>query len=209
VLSGVTATTLTVPPGGGARGAVYTPPVLIDPHAPTARLAQCTDQPGLIVLDPTVAMNVCWPPAVTVTAAGLTTTGRPEFVMVTLAEPIWVVSCCETADIVTLLGVGTTAGAVYKPAVEIVPTVALPPTTVLTSQFTLVFVALVTVAVNCWVCLVCSVALRGEIATETVVEELEELLLLPPHATSENESSRTASAAVAARQIHTSVPPVL
>ena len=50
--------------------------------------------------------------------------------------------------------------AVYKPAFEIVPPVAVHVTAVLELP--------VAVAVNCWVCPVCSVLLVGEIVTETV-----------------------------------------
>jgi hypothetical protein len=190
---------LTVPPGGGARGAVYTPPLVIVPQPPATRLLQCTDQPGEIVAAPTVATNVCCPPEVTVTVAGVTTTGSPEFVMVTLAEPILVVSDVKIAETVTLLGVGTTAGAVYKPLVSMVPNVALPPLTPLTCHVTAVLLVPVTVEVNCCVCLVWRVALSGEIETAISVVVDEELLFLPPQPASEIAIIAAATMAKASR----------
>src|SRR5260370_5881333 len=52
------------------------------------------------------------------------------------------------AAICTVAGGGRSAGAVYTPADVIVPTVALPPGTVLTLQLTAVSVVFVTAAVN-------------------------------------------------------------
>src|ERR1700756_5415798 len=66
--------------------------------------------------------------------------------------PIFVVSACETAVTTTVLGFGRTAGAVYRPPVVIVPTVAFPPATPATSQFTAVFVVPVTATLNGTVC---------------------------------------------------------
>ena len=58
---------------------------------------------------------------------------------------------CATlvAVTVTAAGVGTEAGAVYKPEVVMVPTVLLPLVTPLTLQLTEVSEAPVTVTVNC------------------------------------------------------------
>ena len=61
------------------------------------------------------------------------------------------VSAWLVAWMVTLAGFGKSAGAVYKPALVIVPTVELPPATPLTLQLTAVFDVPVTVAVNCCV----------------------------------------------------------
>src|SRR5260370_24480982 len=52
------------------------------------------------------------------------------------------------AVICTVAGDGRSGGAVYTPADVIVPTVALPPGTVLTLQLTAVSVVFVTAAVN-------------------------------------------------------------
>lgn len=60
-----------------------------------------------------------------------------------------------------------TEGAVYKPAVEIVPTVLLPPVTPFTSQVTAVLLEFVTVAENCRVANDATVAVVGEIPTLT------------------------------------------
>jgi hypothetical protein len=56
-----------------------------------------------------------------------------------------------TAVMVTVLGLGTVAGGVYTPAVEMVPVELDPPATLLTSQVTAAFVLFVTVAVSCTV----------------------------------------------------------
>jgi hypothetical protein len=85
------------------------------------------------------------PPDVTVlppaAAAGAATT-------VAWAEADLVESAADTAVTVTIAGEGTVMGAVYTPDVEIIPTVALPPATPLTLQFTVVFDEPVTEAAN-------------------------------------------------------------
>jgi hypothetical protein len=72
-------------------------------------------------------------------------------VMVTAALAVFVVSAALVAITVALPPVGTVNGAVYKPVVEMEPTVELPPTMPFTTQETVVFVVPLTVAVNCWV----------------------------------------------------------
>ena len=62
---------------------------------------------------------------------------------------------------------GGTAGALYNPAVLMVPTVELPPTILLTDQVTAVLVAPVTCAVNCRVPLIGGEALVGLMVTVT------------------------------------------
>jgi hypothetical protein len=69
--------------------------------------------------------------------------------MVTVALADLVVSATEVALIAKVAGVGTAEGAVYSPLAEIVPKVALPLAIPFTCQVTAVFVAPVTVAVNC------------------------------------------------------------
>jgi hypothetical protein len=69
--------------------------------------------------------------------------------MVALA--VFVVSAALMAVTVIEPPVGTDDGAVYKPAVEMVPTVELPPMTPFTCQLAAVLVEPVTVALNCWV----------------------------------------------------------
>jgi len=68
---------------------------------------------------------------------------------VTVAGPEWLGSATEVAITVTVAGFGTVAGAAYRPFTSIEP----PPDT---DQVTAVFVALLTVAVNC-----CSVRFAG------------------------------------------------
>jgi hypothetical protein len=88
-------------------------------------------------------------------------------VIVTVAEADLVVSACDTALTVTVAGLGTLAGAVYRPAELMVPTVASPPATSLTLQLTAVLVVFRTVAVN-WVVLPTgTVAAVGEMVMET------------------------------------------
>ena len=68
---------------------------------------------------------------------------------------------------VTAAGLGTAPGAVYRPELETVPTVALPPVTPLTCQVTVVLLVFCTVAVNCCVPPTATVADAGEIVTLT------------------------------------------
>src|SRR5438552_3790189 len=88
-------------------------------------------------------------------------------VMVTCAEADFVGSAWDTAVTVTMAGFGTTAGAVYRPELDIVPTVALPPVTPLTCQVTAVLLVFCTVAANCCVPPAPTVADTGEIVTLT------------------------------------------
>jgi hypothetical protein len=98
---------------------------LTDPQAPAACDAQFTVQFTATALPFCVAVNCCCPPAESVTGFGLTTSGLVvvEVVIVTVAVAVLVVSAWEIAVIVTVAGVGTALGAVYKPVVEINPTV--------------------------------------------------------------------------------------
>ncbi len=73
----------------------------------------------------------------------------PEAVIVTAAEANLVESAWAMAATGTVAGLGTAAGAVYSPEVEMVPCVESPPVTLLTCQVTAVFVVPVTVAANC------------------------------------------------------------
>jgi hypothetical protein len=88
-------------------------------------------------------------------------TGWARSEIVTLAVAILVVSAFAIAVTVTVDGVGTVAGAVYRPEVEIVPKVVLPPVIPLTCHVTPVLVVLVTVAINCCVVLTCIVTVAG------------------------------------------------
>ena len=85
--------------------------------------------------------------------------------MVPLA--VLVVSAALAALTVTCAGLGSFAGAVYRPVAEIVPAVAFPPTTPFTAQATVVLLELPTVAVNCCVCVIVTEAAPGAISTVT------------------------------------------
>src|SRR5258708_22509557 len=87
---------------------------------------------------------------------------------VTVVPADFEVSAWEIAVTVTAAGLGTAAGAVYKPAAEMVPTVALPPVIPLTCQVTAVLVVFTTVAVDC--CEVATVTLVGGENEMTKVE---------------------------------------
>jgi hypothetical protein len=87
-------------------------------------------------------------------------------------------------------GFGTVAGAVYKPLVEIVPTVVLPPDTSLTLHATAVLLVPVTLAVNCCVPLTSTGALLGVIEIPTTGGgETDELPPPPQEQASEQKSA--------------------
>jgi len=85
--------------------------------------------------------------------------------MVTVAEALTVVSAWIVAFTVTVAGLGTAAGAVNSPVELIVPEAEVPPVTPFTLQVTALFVALVTVAANCWSPLTVTCADAGLIVT--------------------------------------------
>ena len=87
--------------------------------------------------------------------------------MVADAVADFVGSATLTARMLTVDGEGTVPGAVYKPVDEIVPTLEFPPLIPFTCQVTLVSAVFSTVAVNCTVCRVRTVAVEGDTATET------------------------------------------
>jgi hypothetical protein len=97
----------------------------------------------------TVAVNCCVVFPGTLTLDGDTVTTGGSAWIETVVEAVDAESAADTAVTVTVLGVGKAAGAVYRPAAEIVPVVEFPPVTPLTCQVTAVFVVFVTVAVNC------------------------------------------------------------
>jgi hypothetical protein len=84
------------------------------------------------------------PPPELLGGAGAAGTG----VIVTCALPVRLASPVHTAMTVTVVATASCAGAVYRPVVEIVPTAALPPPTPSTTQVTIVFCVLLTVAEN-------------------------------------------------------------
>jgi hypothetical protein len=88
---------------------------------------------------------------------------RYFLVIVTAAPAILVGSAAAVALTVTFEGFGTAVGARYSPDELIVPTVALPPVMPLTFQITEWFELFWTVAVNCLVRLMRTLAVVGEI----------------------------------------------
>jgi hypothetical protein len=100
-----------------------------------------------LLLPLTVARN-CWlPPTATFAVVGeiVTPTGGT---IVTDAVPDLVGSAADVAVTTTSAGLGTAAGALYKPPLVIVPHAA-PLQLPLTLQVTAVLVEFFTVAVNC------------------------------------------------------------
>ena len=79
----------------------------------------------------------------------------------------FVVSAALTAVTENVAGEGTPFGALYSPLVLMVPNVEFPPVTPFTFHVTDLFVALVTVAVNCLVFLTRMLAMVGEMLMPT------------------------------------------
>jgi hypothetical protein len=90
-------------------------------------------------------------------------------VMVTTAEADLLVSACAMALTVTAAGLGTLAGAVYRPVVEMVPVLLLPPVTPFTCQVAAVLLVFRTVAVKGREAPVATLAEVGEIEILTVL----------------------------------------
>ena len=95
--------------------------------------------PPPLLAAPLPALLVELPPAPAAAGAPVT---------VACAEADLVESTALTAVTVTVAGDGTVIGAVYTPDVEIIPTVAFPPATPFTLQFTVVLEDPVTAAEN-------------------------------------------------------------
>ena len=154
---------------GTVAGAVYTPADVICPTVEFPPATLFTLQVTPVAAAPErVAVKVCVIPLATVAVAGETVRAAAGVcVTVTVAEANWLESAALVAFTVTGLGVGRDAGAVYKPDVDTVPTVELPPATPLTLQFRFVFELPVTVAVNCSVPFSATEAVAGLIVTET------------------------------------------
>jgi hypothetical protein len=93
--------------------------------------------------------------------------------IVTCAAAAYSVFATDVAVTLTTEGLGTVDGAVYTPALLIVPAVAL--------QVIFLFDVPATAAVNCKVFDVMTLALAGEIVTTTLFVVVASLLPLPPH----------------------------
>lgn len=165
---------------GTPPGAAYKPLLEINPTAWLPPATPFTSQVTDVLAAPfTVAVN-CWVPKLATLAVlgdTLTVLAPVAAVTVTLADPNFVESACETAVTLTVAGFGTAAGAVYIPPLEMVPLEAPP----LTLQVTAVFDVPVTVAVNCCALPVATVAVAG--TTETAIVVLGVWLAVPaqPH----------------------------
>ena len=131
-----------------------------------------TDQTTPVLLVPeTVAVNCSdvLPCTVAVVGEMVTLTAPPPALMVTVAEADLDGSAKLLAVTETEPPGGIDSGAVYRPALVIVPYVEFPFWTPLTYQVTPVFESPETVAENWWVERTCSPALLGD--TETLTEE--------------------------------------
>jgi hypothetical protein len=149
---------------GTPPGATYNPLVETNPTVWLPPATPFTSQVTAVLAAPfIVAVNCCVPKFATVAAPGDTLTILMLAVTVTVADPDFVESACEAAITVTAAGVGTVAGALYSPLLEMLP-FAVPPFTL---QVTAVFVVPLTVAVNCCVFAEATVAVGG--ATETLM----------------------------------------
>src|ERR1700683_375831 len=152
---------------GRLAGAVYRPPEVIVPHV-------APEQPGPLVRHETPAFWIpatearnCWVPSTATSVfAGVTLMTSGEM-MVTTANPDFVLFASEVAVIVTWAGVGTTAGAVYRPSDVMDPHELPEQPTPLRLQVTAVLDVPRTVAVNCCWVPVATCVVVGEILTET------------------------------------------
>jgi hypothetical protein len=161
------AVTVTVAGLGTVAGALKTPEVEIVPVVAPPPVTPFTCQvTAVLAVFCTVAVKVCDAPVATLAVPGeieILTGGETGAVMVTVAEADLVASACETAVTVTVAGLGTLAGALKTPAVEIVPVVAFPPVTPFTCQVTAVLVVFCTVAAKVCDAPVVTLAVPGEI----------------------------------------------
>jgi hypothetical protein len=160
------AATVTVGGEGWVAGAVYSP---LEETVPTVELPPATPftfQATLLDIFVAVAVNCCVPDVWTDALAG--DIERDVIAAtVTAADADLDGSAILVAETVTVAGEGTIDGAVYNPLVETVPTVEFPPAIPFADHVTPVFVALLTLAVNCFVAEVWTEALVGETETET------------------------------------------
>lgn len=174
-----TAVIVTVAGAGTIAGAVYAPDAEIIPTDELPPATPLTLQFTAVLASPvTAAANICVIPAVTFAVPGVTDTAT-KAATVTVAEADLVESAADVALMVTVAGDGTVDGAVYTPAVEIIPTVELPPFTPLTLHVTAVFEVFVTAAMNVCMAPAFTVAVAGVTVTATGVTDAGHL---PPFA---------------------------
>jgi hypothetical protein len=156
---------------GTELGAVKSPLEFIAPVLAAPPATPFTCQVTAVVGDPLrLALNCTIPKTVTLALPGVTLIdedgGGGAGVIVTLAEAVFVVSAVKTAVTVTFTALGSCAGAVYRPFVEAVPTVAFPPVMEFTCQVTSGLAPPETVTVNCWVFPTTTLADAGDIVIE-------------------------------------------
>jgi len=167
-----TALTVTIAGLGTVAGAVKTPNVEIVPVVALPPVTPFTCQvTAVLLVFSTVAVKACDAAVATLAVPGeieiLTVGGAAAAVMVTMAEADVLPSACATAVTVTAAGLGTVAGAVNTPEVEIVPVPALPPVTPFTCQVIPMLLEFCTVAVKACDAPVATLAVVGEIAIRT------------------------------------------
>ena len=134
---------------GTLAGAVYKPAAVIVPQAAPEQPDPLRLQVTAVFFVPeTVARNCCWLPIVTIAFTGETVTWI-GMKIVTAADADVTPSAVDVAVTVTFAGVGTVSGAVYRPAVVMVPHAEPAQPEPVTLQVTLVIAVPVTVALNC------------------------------------------------------------
>jgi hypothetical protein len=161
------AVTITCAEPGTAAGALYRPLDEIVPQLLPEQPPPLTFHVTLVLdVPPTVALNCCVFPVTTRTLLGeiLTTI---EWRIVTVDAADFEGSATEVAVTVTTAGLGTAAGAVYRPLDEIDPQVAPEQPVPLRAHVTAVLDVPVTLAANCCVFPTTTSAATGEMVTAT------------------------------------------
>ena len=139
------------------------PVVVLPPATPST-----SHVTAVFALPVTVGVNVIvWPGVNPPRFGAIVTETLGAGVMVTLAVSDFVLSATEVAFTVTGFDAGTVVGAVKSPVPLIVPVVELPPVTLFTCQVTAVLDVFVTLAENCCVRPVVTVAVLGLTVTTT------------------------------------------
>jgi hypothetical protein len=151
---------------GKLAGAVYRPAEVIVPQVAPEQPDPLARHVTAAFCIPAIAARNCWVPSTATSLfAGVTliTSGK---MMVTTANPDFVLLASEVAVIVICAGVGTTAGAVYRPSDVMSPQLLPEQPTPLRLQVTAVLEVPRTVAVNCCWVPVATFVVVGEILTE-------------------------------------------
>jgi hypothetical protein len=125
-------------------GGIYKPPEEIVPTLAFPPCTPSTDQLTAVFESETVAVNCCPCP---VDPSSVAEMGEIAVPVITVTEAFALLVVCATLVAVTVCEPGV-GGAVYKPALAIVPTVEFPPLTPSTDHVTDVLLEPLTVAVN-------------------------------------------------------------